>query len=220
VHGLKNTKRNGDMSFPRNILSGSPYREGSSSKKSFLSFNRILSAVKEDLKIALEKDPAVESKWDVLLFSISFHGLLMYRIYNALWNSGHKFSAKVLYYISKILFHMDIHPAAKIEPGVLIDHGIGVVIGSTATVKKGSVIYHGVTLGARKITSGKRHPDIGENVLIGAGAKILGPIKVGNNSQVGSNSVVLHNVPANSKVAGVPAKSITKPAIEKDEIYF
>lgn len=209
MRNLEDTKKAANMNFPRNVSSKVSCRcKNFPSKGSSLSFNRILSAIKEDLKTALEKDPAVESKWDVLLFSTSFHGLVMYRIYNALWNSGHKFSAKVLYYISKILFHMDIHPAAKIEPGVLIDHGIGVVIGSTATVKKGCVIYQGVTLGTRRIINGKRHPDVGENVLIGAGAKILGPIKIGDNSQIGSNSVVLHDVPKNTKVAGIPAKPI------------
>jgi len=105
---------------------------------------------------------------------------------------------------------MDIHPAAKIEPGVLIDHGFGVVIGSTASIGKGTIIYHGVTLGTRRIVDGKRHPDIGENVLIGAGAKILGPIKIGDNVQIGANSVVLDDVPENSKVAGIPAKPLKK----------
>ncbi|MDI3472603.1 MAG: serine O-acetyltransferase [Thermotogaceae bacterium] len=173
-------------------------------------FRFILNAIKEDLKIALEKDPAADSKWDIILFSTSFHGLVMYRIYNALWYTNHKFSAKILYYLSKILFHMDIHPAARIEPGVLIDHGFGVVIGSTATIGKGTVIYHGVTLGTRKIVKGKRHPDIGRNVLIGAGAKILGPIKIGDDAQVGANSVVLKNVESGSKVAGIPAREIKR----------
>lgn len=173
-------------------------------------FRFILNAIKEDLKIALEKDPAADSKWDIILFSTSFHGLVMYRIYNAFWYTNHKFSAKILYYLSKILFHMDIHPAARIEPGVLIDHGFGVVIGSTATIGKGTVIYHGVTLGTRKIVKGKRHPDIGRNVLIGAGAKILGPIKIGDDAQVGANSVVLKNVESGSKVAGIPAREIKR----------
>ena len=177
---------------------------------SHYSFRSIFKSIKEDLKIALENDPSAESKWDIILFSTSFHGLILYRIYNALWYSGHKLSAKILHYLSKTLFHMDIHPAAKIEPGVLIDHGFGVVIGSTASIGKGTIIYHGVTLGTRRIVDGKRHPDIGENVLIGAGAKILGPIKIGDNVQIGANSVVLDDVPENSKVAGIPAKPLKK----------
>lgn len=179
-------------------------------------FRFILNAIKEDLKIALEKDPAADSKWDIILFSTSFHGLVMYRIYNAFWYTNHKFSAKILYYLSKILFHMDIHPAAKIEPGVLIDHGFGVVIGSTASIGKGTVLYHGVTLGTRKIVKGKRHPDVGRNVLIGAGAKILGPVKIGNGAQIGANSVVLKDVEQNSKVAGIPAKEIKKTENESN----
>lgn len=105
---------------------------------------------------------------------------------------------------------MDIHPAAEIEPGVVIDHGIGVVIGATATVKSGTVIYHGVTLGAKHICSGKRHPDVGRNVIIGAGAKILGPIKVGDNSVIGANAVVLNDVPENCLAVGIPARIVRR----------
>jgi len=105
---------------------------------------------------------------------------------------------------------MDIHPAAEIEPGVVIDHGIGVVIGATASVKSGTVIYHGVTLGAKRICSGKRHPDIGRNVLIGAGAKILGPIKIGDNAVIGANAVVLRDVPENSLAVGIPARILRR----------
>ncbi len=105
---------------------------------------------------------------------------------------------------------MDIHPAAEIEPGVVIDHGIGVVIGATATVKSGTVIYHGVTLGAKRICSGKRHPDVGRNVIIGAGAKILGPIRVGDNSVIGANAVVLNDVPENCLAVGIPARIVRR----------
>ncbi|GAB4307285.1 MAG: serine O-acetyltransferase [Pseudothermotoga sp.] len=105
---------------------------------------------------------------------------------------------------------MDLHPAATIEPGVVIDHGIGVVIGSTATVGKGTLIYHGVTLGTKKVCPGKRHPDIGKDVVIGAGAKILGPISVGDRATIGANAVVLHNVPENSLAVGIPAKILRK----------
>jgi len=101
---------------------------------------------------------------------------------------------------------MDIHPAALIEPGVVIDHGFGVVIGETASVGRGSLIYQGVTLGAKKVTSGKRHPIVGKNVMIGAGAKILGHIYIGDDSVIGANAVVLMDVPPKSLVVGVPAK--------------
>lgn len=117
---------------------------------------------------------------------------------------------------------MDIHPAAKIAPGVVIDHGTGIVIGSTAEVGRWTVIYHGVTLGAKYIMSGKRHPTIGENVILGAGCKVLGPIYVGNNTKVGANSVVLHNVPDNSTVVGIPAKIVNsskaKSNLEDDSV--
>ncbi|MEN3008384.1 serine O-acetyltransferase [Pseudothermotoga sp.] len=169
-----------------------------------------LHAVRKDVRAYLRLDPATSNVFQLIFFNASFHGLLLYRISHLFYEWKLYPLAYIFYYLKRVLFSMDIHPAAKIEPGVVIDHGIGVVIGSTASVGSNTVIYQGVTLGAKKICTGKRHPDIGRNVLIGAGAKILGPIKVGDNSIIGANAVVLRDVPPNSLAVGVPARILRR----------
>lgn len=159
-----------------------------------------------DVDSYLEKDPTASSKWHIIFFSAGFHGLLLYRISSLLWNNRLGLLARGLHYISRTLYSMDIHPAARIEGGVVIDHGVGVVIGSTASVGTGTLIYHGVTLGSKNVMKGKRHPDIGRNVVLGAGAKVLGPIYVCDNARVGANSVVLEHVPQGSLATGIPAR--------------
>jgi len=184
----------------------------------FLDFFNIFSDLNMDLNEYLKKDPASNKKLGIILFNTAFHGLVYYRIYHFF----HKYKiyplSYFLYMLSKILYSMDIHPAAKLSPGIVIDHGIGIVIGSTATVGKGTLIYHQVTLGAKHIKKGKRHPDIGENVILGAGSKILGDIVIGNNSVVAANSVVLENVPSDCLVAGIPAK-IKSFEYDQNHIY-
>jgi serine O-acetyltransferase len=174
--------------------------------KIFRDFFSIFFDLNRDLNEYLKKDPSSNRKLGIILFNTAFHGLVFYRVYHFF----HKYKiypiSYLLYMISKILYSMDIHPAARLEPGIVIDHGIGIVIGSTATVKKGTLIYHQVTLGAKHIKKGKRHPDIGENVIIGAGSKVLGDIIIGDNSVIAANSVVLRDVPSNCLVAGAPAK--------------
>lgn len=162
--------------------------------------------ISKDIDAYLEKDPTASGKWHIILFSAGFHGLLLYRISTLFWKNKLGFLARGLHYVSRILYSMDIHPSARIEGGVVIDHGVGVVIGSTASVGTGTLIYHGVTLGSKNVMKGKRHPDIGRNVVLGAGAKILGPIYVGDNSKVGANSVVLEHVPQDSLVTGIPGR--------------
>lgn len=162
--------------------------------------------IKKDIEQYKLKDPTIGSSWQVLFFSAGFQSLFMYRLYNNMWNHKLRFIAMIFYYFTRLIFSVDIHPAAQIEGGVVIDHAIGTVIGSTATVGSGTVIYHGVTLGARYIVNGKRHPDIGKNVIIGSGAKILGSISVGDNAKIGANSVVLDPVIAGTTVVGIPAR--------------
>ncbi len=174
---------------------------------------KIFSAVKADLDVFLENDPSVNSKWEIILFSTSFKGLLLYRIYHELYKRNHKFLSMFLYHLAKRRYVMDIHPAAVIEEGVMIDHGFGVVVGSTAFVGTGTVIYHGVTLGARRIENGKRHPTIGRNVFIGNHASILGDIRIGDGARIGAHSVVLENVPANSTAVGNPARVVKKKEV-------
>ncbi|AGL49591.1 serine acetyltransferase [Thermotoga maritima MSB8] len=174
----------------------------------FRDFVSIFKHISDDLEMYLKLDPAAESKLQVFFFYASFQGLMWYRFAHFFYKWKLKVLAYLIYYFVRVVFSMDIHPAARIAPGVVIDHGIGVVIGSTASVGRGTLIYHGVTLGTRKPCSGKRHPDVGENVMIGTGAKILGPIRVGNNAVVGANAVVLEDVPDGAVVVGVPARIV------------
>jgi len=167
----------------------------------------LIKAVRKDLDEYLLKDSAARSKIHIYLTSAGFHALFLYRISHLLWNLRFFWPAELIHYFNRVLFSVDIHPAAYFEAGVVIDHGIGVVIGSTATIGSGTLIYHGVTLGSRRIVEGKRHPDIGRNVIIGAGAKILGPIIIGDNAQIGANSVVLEHVSEAQTYVGIPAKA-------------
>jgi len=168
----------------------------------------LLSAIRADLEMFMQNDSSVSSKREIILFSTSFRGLVYYRIYHSLYEKGHKFIAMYLYYKAKRKYGMDIHPAAEIEPGIMIDHGMGVVIGSTAFVGKGTILYHGVTLGSKKIEKGKRHPTVGRNVFIGNHASILGNIKIGDNAVIGAHSVVLADIPPHATVVGIPARII------------
>ncbi len=169
---------------------------------------KIFSAIRADLETFLKNDPSVNSKWEVLLFSTSFKGLVLYRIYHELYKRNHKFLSLFLYHIAKRRYVMDIHPAAVIEKGIMIDHGFGVVIGSTAFVGSGTIIYHGVTLGARRIEEGKRHPTVGKNVFIGNHASILGNIEIGDGAKIGAHSVVLKDIPENATAVGNPARVV------------
>ncbi len=171
---------------------------------------KIFSAVKADLNAFLKNDPSAHSKRDIILFSTSFKGLFLYRIYHELYERNRIFLSMLLYYFAKCRYGMDIHPGATIESGVMIDHGFGVVIGSTASVGSGTIIYHGVTLGARRIEEGKRHPTIGRNVFIGNHASILGNIKIGDGARIGAHSVVLEDVPENSTAVGNPARVVKR----------
>lgn len=169
-------------------------------------FLGIFSSIAQDLHMYLLKDSSVHSKLQIFLTSPSFHGLMAYRFYSFFNRYRFYILSWPMYFWARIIFSMDIHPSAEIQPGVVIDHGIGVVIGETASVGTGSLIYHGVTLGAKNNCLGKRHPQVGNNVVIGAGAKILGYVFVGNDVKIGANSVVLRDIPSMVTAAGVPAE--------------
>lgn len=168
----------------------------------------MLKQIKEDVLIALEKDPSARNAWEILLCYPGVHALIFYRISSWLWNRGLKFIARVICYFARWITGIEIHPAAKIGRRFFIDHGMGVVIGETAEVGDNVFMYHGVTLGGLSMKKGKRHPTIGDNVMIGAGAHVLGPIKVGNNTKIGSGSVVVEHVPEYSTVIGVPGRVV------------
>lgn len=163
-----------------------------------------------DLERILKEDPAARGKIEVLLLYPSIHALIAYRISNKLYKNKLFFLARLVSQISRFFTGIEIHPGATIGKGLFIDHGIGVVIGETAEVGDNVTIYHGVTLGGTGKHKGKRHPTIGNNVIIGSGAKVLGPINIGDNVKIGANSVVLKDIEDNKTAVGIPAKVVKK----------
>ena len=158
----------------------------------------------------LKQDPAASSFWEVLFLYPSIHATNLHTIAHFFYKRGLKVLARMVSQLARFFTGIEIHPGAKIGKGLFIDHGMGVVIGETAEVGDNVTIYHGATLGGTGKDKGKRHPTIGNNVIIGAGAKLLGPLYVGDNVKVGANAVVLKDIPANSTAVGIPAKIITR----------
>ena len=163
-----------------------------------------------DLERILNEDPAAKSKIEVFLLYPCIHALISYRIAHFLYLNKRFLLARLISQLSRFFTGIEIHPGAKIGKGLFIDHGMGVVIGETAEVGDNVTIYHGVTLGGTGKDIGKRHPTIEDNVLIGTGAKVLGPITIGKGAKIGSNAVVLKNVPAKATAVGSPAKNIVR----------
>ena len=170
----------------------------------------MLALLKSDCDAALSRDPAARSRLEVALTYPGVHAIWAYRIAHALWLRNAKFAARLLSSVARALTGVDIHPAATLAPGVFIDHATGVVIGETAEVGENVTIYQGVTLGGTSLSRGKRHPTILSGVVIGAGAKVLGPITIDANSRIGANAVVLKSVPEGSVVVGVPGRITTR----------
>ena len=171
----------------------------------------MFSRIKGDVDSIYERDPAAHSRWEVLLCYPGLHAIIAHRAAHWLWNKNWKVTARALSQCNRFLTGIEIHPAAKIGDRVLIDHGMGVVIGETAEVGDDCTIYHGVTLGGTSLASGtKRHPTIGKNVIVGAGAKILGGFEIGDNCRIGSNAVVIKALPPNSTAVGNPARIVDK----------
>ena len=164
--------------------------------------------IKQDFRVVFERDPAATSRLEVILTYSGFHALLAYRLAHWLWTHGIPFLPRAVSQVARWLTGIEIHPGAKIGCSFFIDHGMGVVIGETAEVGDHVTLFQGVTLGGTGKGRGKRHPTVGSHVVVGAGAKILGAIRVGDNVKIGANSVLLKSVPANSTVIGVPARII------------
>lgn len=166
--------------------------------------------IKHDVENIFKNDPAARNWLEVILLYPTVHALIFYRIAHFFYGIKLFFIARLTSQIARAFTGIEIHPGAKIGKGLFIDHGMGVVIGETAEIGDNVVLYHGVTLGGTGKHKGKRHPTIGNNVIIGTGAKVLGPIVVGNNAKIGANAVVLENVPENSTAVGIPAKIVNK----------
>ncbi len=166
--------------------------------------------IKRDFNAVFERDPAARNSLEVILAYPGFHAIFIYRISHSLWKLKIPVIPRLLSHIARFLTGIEIHPTAKIGAGLFIDHGMGVVIGETAEIGEDALLYQGVTLGGTGKEKGKRHPTLGTHVVVGAGAKILGPVKIGNGVKIGANSVVLKSVPDYSVVVGVPGKIIKK----------
>jgi serine O-acetyltransferase len=162
------------------------------------------SCAREDVAAVLERDPAAKSRLEVVLLYSGLHALWIYRVNHWLWTHGWRFLARALSQCGRLVTGIEIHPGAEIGHRFFVDHGMGVVIGETTIVGDDVTLYQGVTLGGTGKETGKRHPTIGNSVVIGAGARVLGNITIGENSRVGAGSVVLRDVPDNSTVVGVP----------------
>ena len=170
----------------------------------------LLATLRRDVHSAMQRDPAARSTLEIALGYPGVHALWGYRITHWLWQRKHRLSASLLSQLVRGLTGIEIHPAATIGEGLFIDHGMGVVIGETAEIGDEVTLYHGVTLGGTSLEKGKRHPTLGDRVVVGAGAKILGAIAIGADTRIGANAVVVKSVPANSVVVGVPGQNIAR----------
>ncbi|MDE6149315.1 MAG: serine O-acetyltransferase [Ruminococcus sp.] len=164
--------------------------------------------IKQDIKSIKERDPAAHSTLEIILTYSGIHAVIMHRIAHWFYKKNHKIIARAISQFSRCLTGIEIHPGAKIGKGLLIDHGSGVVIGETAEIGDYCLIYQGCTLGGTGKEHGKRHPTLGNNVMVGSGAKILGPFKVGDGAKIAANAVVLEEVPPNCTAVGVPARIV------------
>ncbi len=176
-----------------------------------------LQHLREDVDCVFERDPAARGHLEVLLTYPGVHALLWHRVAHALWKLGFRLIARFLSFVARMLTQIDIHPGATIGRRLFIDHGCGVVIGETAEIGDDVTLYHGVTLGGTAWQKEKRHPTLGNNVIVGAGAKILGPIFIGDNARVGSNSVVVKDVPAAATVVGIPGRTLQPKSDAKSQ---
>ncbi len=190
--------------------------EGKTTKKIY----KAIKDIADDVDSIMCRDPAAKNRAEVVLLYSGFHALLMHRLAHSMNKKGLEIPARAVSQFAKFLTGIEIHPGATIGKGLFIDHGSGVVIGETAIIGDCCTIYQGVTLGGTGKDTGKRHPTLGNNVMVGAGAKLLGNFTVGNNSKIASGAVVLGNVPENSTAVGIPARVVRKngaKVIENDE---
>ncbi len=168
----------------------------------------VWAAIAEDVDCIFDRDPAARTRFEVYTTYPGVHAVILYRLAHPLWHHGWRWLPRFISYLARIWTSIDIHPGATIGQRFFIDHGAGVVIGETAEVGDDVTLYHGVTLGGTSWHKGKRHPTLGNGCVVGAGAKILGPVELGEHVKVGANSVVIGDVPANSTVVGIPAKIV------------
>jgi serine O-acetyltransferase len=177
----------------------------------------MFSHLKEDIRCVFDRDPAASTTFEVLTTYPGVHALMFHRFAHALWNAGLRWLARTVSALGRWLTGIEIHPGARIGRRFFIDHGMGVVIGETAEIGDDCTLYHGVTLGGTSWEKGKRHPTLSNNVVVGAGAKVLGPIILGDGARVGSNAVVVKDVPADATVVGVPGRVVGAKVLGAEE---
>ena len=168
----------------------------------------MFSRIQEEIAVVFERDPAARNTWEVITCYPGFHALLLHRVAHWLWDAGFNWLGRFMSHCGRWLTGIEIHPGAIIGRRFFIDHGMGVVIGETAEIGDDCTLYHGVTLGGTSWNKGKRHPTLGNGVVIGAGAKVLGPIVIGDHAKIGSNAVVVKAVPAGATAVGIPARVV------------
>ena len=178
----------------------------------------IKNEIKNDIEAVKQRDPAAKSGVEILLLYSGVHAIFAYRVSHKLYISKHYFSARLVSQVARFLTGIEIHPGATIGKGLFIDHGTGVVIGETAEIGDNCTLYQGVTLGGTGKDVGKRHPTLGNNVMVGAGAKVLGPFKIGDNSKIASNAVVLEEIPPDSTAVGIPARVVKRKGVKTDNM--
>ena len=171
--------------------------------------------IKEDISIVFERDPAARTHFEILTTYPGVHALIMHRFSHWLWSARFYWLGRFFSHIGRFLTGIEIHPGATIGNRVFIDHGMGVVIGETAVIGDDCTLYHGVTLGGTSWNKGKRHPTLEQGVVIGAGAKVLGPITIGKNAKIGSNAVVVKDVPENATAVGIPARILEEEKLKQ-----
>lgn len=195
-------------------------------KKAMQMILRCYKEISDDISVIKDRDPAARSSAEILLLYSGLHAILAYRLSHMLYKRGYLFAARLISQSARHLTGIEIHPGAKIGKGVFIDHGSGVVIGETAVVGNNCTLYQGVTLGGTGKDTGKRHPTLGDNVMVGAGAKVLGPFEVGSNTKIAANAVVLAPLPENSTAVGIPARIVRKDGkkitkeIDLDQVHM
>jgi serine O-acetyltransferase len=175
----------------------------------------MLNHLREDISVVFERDPAARTTWEILTTYPGVHALIIHRLSHWLWNLRLRWLARFTSHLGRFLTGIEIHPGASIGHRVFIDHGMGVVVGETAVIGDDCTLYHGVTLGGTSWKKGKRHPTLENGVVIGAGAKVLGPVTIGAGAKIGSNAVVVKDVPAGATAVGIPARILDQAKIHQ-----
>ncbi len=213
------------LCFPENLTNA--VKKGSEKlRKGEEALHRGRERLNAEVQAVRSRDPAAKTDAEVLTLYSGVHAILAYRIAHTLDKNGHEYSARFVSQFTKMITGIEIHPAATIGKGLFIDHGSGVVIGETTIIGDDCTIYQGVTLGGTGKESGKRHPTLGNNVMVGAGAKVLGPVNIGNNSKIAAGAVVLTDIPDNCTAVGIPARIVKKdnvrvsPGVDLDQIHI